>query len=971
MKKIYLHTNTEYSFLNSAIRVEKLIKLAVENNLEFLPLTDKENLYALQYYWDMQDKFNIKPLIGIELDLSEGFTVVVLAKNNNGYAFINQLIYAKSEGKEVSYYELDNSDIFIIDHQYLGHRSKGIAVDKYLSNFYLNNKTPLEYQTVYAPAKKVLNFEDNEILRVIQKIGSVNEETQTYNEYLDEEDWEDLHEDVYKNMLYIAQNCNVSKPNNSIKLAKFSDNAAAEFKKLLINDRTKELIYKFGEDVVVNRVNYEISVIAKLGFINYFLIIQDAIAWAKKNKIEVGPGRGSASGSIISYILEITDINPLEFGLLFERFLNIDRVSLPDIDIDIQDNRRNEVLEYIKNKYGEENVALITTFQTLALKNSIRDVARYLDVPLSEVEKICNAIKSTDLSLVDAYKTNPKYRSYVDKYPNLHEYASKIEGLPRQIGTHPAGIIVCDQQINKLIPTIYNNGLIQQVQFTLNHLEKYGLIKIDFLALKNLTILKEIEDLLEPEQTFEKVIGNSYSVQLEDKTKKLLNNTHTNGIFQLESIGMQRTIKEVKIDSFDDIYAIVSLFRPGPMEFIGTYGKNKQNQNRIETIHPLYDQIVKPTFGIIVYQEQIMQIAQQVANMSFAQADLLRRAISKKDEKLLHSYKAEFFKGGLQNNISIDLLEKIYSNIEKFAAYGFNKSHAVAYSLISYKLAFYKANYPLIFYKVLISNSSSDQQNIKKYTVEASEQDIKVQSPEINNSSNMVEIVDNELYLPFNMIKGIGESAVEKILEERNQNGQYENFIIAYLRLRNLGNVTESNIETLIKANAFREFYGMQTLLNGLIICKQLNDLFVASYKKIEGDKKQQLQEFIKMQNIEQIEFELVPSDLNKQIQYESQLLGSIYNLNSNISNKHNTSTLDQLTDQYEWIEVMLTKVTKDAKGRPRLSVTDSTKSVTVFGFNNRAIEILNDTRPRKMLILIKISKGFYNFSDWREVDNG
>ncbi|WP_416741442.1 DNA polymerase III subunit alpha [Mycoplasma sp. Z331B] len=972
MNKIYLHTNTEYSFLNSAIRVKELINLARENNLKYLPLTDIDNLYALQYYWEAQAAYGIKPLIGLELNLVEGFCVFLLAKDNEGYHFLNDLIYARTSGREISYYELENEHVFVIDHQLQGLKARNIVVKEYLNNFYLNAKTTQEIQTVYAPCKKILYNEQNELLPILNSIAGRESNYVFYTEYLDEDDFSGLDSEVEQNILFIAENCNVTMPDKSIKLAKFPGNVKEELARLMSNKKALDLIYTYGEDVVTSRVYYEYNVIKKLGFLDYFLIIQDIINYAKSHGIAIGPGRGSASGSLISYLLGITDVNPLEFDLLFERFLNVDRVSLPDIDIDIQDTRRDELLQYIKDKYGQNNVALISVFQTLALKNSLRDIARYLSIPVPEVDKICNALKNTDESLIQAYQSNEKYKMLVDMYPKLHQYASQIEGLPRQVGIHAAGVIICDRDIKHVIPVSNNQNTLPQVQFTLNYLERFGLIKIDFLGLKNLTILQEIEDLIPSQYHFDNIVGKSYGKFIDPDVAKLLNNLLTNGIFQLESPGMQNAIKEVHIDSFDDIYAIISLFRPGPMQYISTYSRNKLKPDNIEKLHPAYDEIVKNTFGIILYQEQIMQIAQKVAGMSFAQADLLRRAISKKDETKLHSYKSDFFAGGLKNGISAEILEKIYSNIERFAAYGFNKSHAVAYALIAYKLAYYKVKYPLIFYKVLISNSSADQQNIKKYVSDATSQGIKVYSPEINHSSEVVEIDNNELYLPLLMIKGLGAVAASKIVEERKINGPYKSFLEAYLRLRNLANVSESILDNLIKSNTFREFGGIDTLLNAKEkFALPFNKLFEDSYKKVVGDKSALLLNFVKAQGINDIVMELIPTNLAEEMKSEAALLGAVYNALSSLQESTGYKQLIDVELSPIWVKCFMSKVQKDAKGRPRVSLTDNSKSIMAFGFSPRASEILNHTQPRMVIALLKLSKAnYYTFIDWKEIED-
>ncbi|TQC54514.1 DNA polymerase III subunit alpha, partial [Mycoplasmopsis cynos] len=800
-----------------------------------LTLTDFENFHALQFFWKFQQEYDFKLILGVEFKLKEDFNVIILAKNDIGFLFIKKLVFAKSNNQEISYYDLDSQDIYVIDHFEKGAKANDVVLDTYHKNFYLNAKTTQEIQTVYAPTKRILEYEENELLPLLASISNNNSETNTfYSEYFLEGEFDDVDENVYQNILNIVSNIQISKPNSDIKLPAYNEHSIETFQKLITGPRYQNLIKHYNKDLVNERIKKEYKVITKLNFVDYFLIIQDVINFAHKKGILIGPGRGSAAGSLISYLLNITSINPLEFDLLFERFLNEDRNGLPDIDIDIQDNRRDEIFEYLVEKYGYENVGLISTFQTLGAKNSIRDVGRYLNIPKTEIDNISSSISLKDANLISAYRTNKKYNLYANKYPQLHELASKIEGLPRQIGIHAAGFVIAKDPLIEIVPSQKSSFNIQQVQMTMNNLEEYGLIKIDFLALKNLTFISEIEKLVPSIQLFDNIVNDSISLFNDKKSFDILNSLYTDGIFQLESPGMRNAIKQVGISSFDDIYAIISLFRPGPSMYIPIYAKCKKNDLFIEKVHPKYDNIVKNTYGIIVYQEQIMQIVQDVAGMPFSKADLFRRAISKKDDTKLQMYKAEFFQGGLKNGLILEDLQKIYSNIEKFASYGFNKSHAVAYALISYKLAYYKARFPMYFYKVLLSNSSADQQNIKLYCEEASLVGINVKIPNINISSQNAEIFFDEIYLPFNLIKGIGQAVVEKILNERNRAGPFNNFVATWLRLRIAG-IGESTIETLIKAGTFSDFANQKTLLSSIDICLDYYELFKIKSKKTEN----------------------------------------------------------------------------------------------------------------------------------------
>ncbi|WP_426460919.1 DNA polymerase III subunit alpha [Mycoplasma hafezii] len=987
-KPIYLHTNTEYSFLYSKIKLNDLFNLAVQNNLEYLPLTDVNNLYALPYYYEFSKQTGIKTIIGIEtkvfVDETNYFKVIVIAKNNQGLAKINQIIFNASQKSFINnFLDLESEDLFVIDHFEKGLLAKGLEnkATEIPSNFFYNSKTLIKQNTVYAPTKRILNFEDNEILSVLEQISGKAKKVYTYNDYFDTNEFEDIEETVYQNMVALVESINITPPTQEIKLAKFSNDADQLFKELIQGERYQQIIQKYDLATVKERILYEYQTIKKLGFIDYFLIIWDALKWAREHNIEVGPGRGSASGSLIAYLLNITDINPLEFNLLFERFLNIDRVSLPDIDLDIQDNKRDELLRYLQERYGSEKVALISTFQTLASKNSIRDVARVLEIPTADVNKISASLTKFDNSLTEAYIKNKKYRALVDMYPNLHEYASKIEGLPRQVGLHAAGVVIANENLINQFPVTYNENGFTQIQFTMNYLERFGLIKIDFLGLKNLTILQEIENLIPVEKRFDSIITNNYSMFVDKQTFDLLNKLATNGIFQLESDGMKKAIKAVHVDSFDDLYAIISLFRPGPAQYIETYAVNKRNPNLIAKIHPEYDKIVLPTYGIIVYQEQIMEIAQKVANMTFAQADLLRRAISKKDEAKLHSYKTMFFEGGLKNNISISTLETIYANIEKFADYGFNKSHAVAYALIAYKLAFYKARYPMEFYSVLLSNSSGDLLNIKKYALDAKEQGIKVNSPLINISTAEVEVYNKQLYLPFIMIKGVGGVAVTKIVSEIKTNGSINNIIEGWIRLKSAG-IGDAVLQTLIKANVFRKFGNVVQLLDFYEEFNSIYNAFSPILKKSKLDASDYearldlIKKFMQEFGYDQMEIPAKERNLDAEMRYESELLGDIYNALPNITHKNNLTVnrpkLSEIGLDRVWVVAYLTNVRKHpTKQMVTVSLKDDTASVICYGFASKMLELANYPKPRIIMINIsKTDKNFLRVYDWKEYED-
>lgn len=836
-KPIYLHLKTEFSFLNSAIRLNKLFNLIESQKIEYLAITDKENLYALPYLLEFREKYKFKLIIGCEFELDNKLEVIILAKNLAGYKLINELIYQKSNNNSINLSDLNSENIFVIDSDTNGYLKNKKSLEVELPNFFYNSKFQLENKdnVVYAPVKKIIDKFENFTLNILDKIREEFKENNNFDDFYSEEEFNDLDEKIYQNTLNLADQCFELEIDKEIKLPEFSSNSKEEIEsKIKASERTKYLLLNYDKDLVIERINYELSIIKEQNFVDYFLIIADALSWARKNKISIGPGRGSVSGSLVAYVLEITDVNPLDFDLLFERFLNTKRVTYPDIDIDIQDDRRSEVLDYIFEKYGQKRCALITTFSTLGAKSAIKDVGRMLGISNSEVNLVTKTINDFDknLTLESEYnKRNSKYKAIVSKYENLHEYATYIEGLYRQTGVHAAGIVIANNDITNYFPINKVLDKYNQVQLSLENLEKYGLIKIDFLGLKNLTIVKNIENLINSKLHFDNVINQNLNKFIDHKTFSILNDLKTEGIFQLESDGMKRAISQVKIDSFEDIYAIISLYRPGPSQYIPIYGKNKKDPSQIEKVHPIYDKIVAPTFGIIVYQEQIMQIAQEVAGLSFSEADLLRRAISKKNSQELKSYKTKFFEGGAKNNVSSDLLNRIYSNIEKFADYGFNKSHAVAYAVLALKLAFYKARYPFIFYKVLLDNSFSSQENTSKYVQEATKLKIKINAADINISSlNTVE-ENNNLYLSFLTIKGFGENSATKLIQERNRAGKFKNFFDVAIRLGMIG-IKKATLSLLINANIFRSFGNINTLINSLEDVSNFVDLINKKVKK-------------------------------------------------------------------------------------------------------------------------------------------
>ncbi|MFA5747195.1 MAG: DNA polymerase III subunit alpha [Candidatus Paceibacterota bacterium] len=569
----------------------------------------------------------------------------------------------------------------------------------------------------------------------------------------------------------------------------------------------------------LERMNYELAVIEKTGFSSYFLIVQDFVNWAKDNRIVVGPGRGSAGGSLVAYLLNITNVNPLDYDLLFQRFLNPERISMPDIDLDFADRRRDEVIKYVSEKYGKNHVAQIITFGTMAARAVIRDVGRALGYEYSLCDKIAKMIpvgfdlkdtleKITEFR--DAYENDPKIGRLID-------LGKKLEGCARHASTHACGVVISKDPLDDCIPLQYPSQEDQSIitQYEMHGIEDMGILKMDFLGLKNLTI---IEDTLAKIYAIHNEKINLEKIPAGDeKTYKLLQKADCVGVFQLESDGMRRYLKELKPTEFEDIITMVALYRPGPMALIPEYIAGKHGTKPIEYLHPKLEPALKNTYSIPLYQEQIMRIAQDLAGFSLSEADTLRKAIGKKIKDLLMAQKEKFINGCKKNDIPEKTADKIWKWIEPFASYSFNRSHAAAYALISYQTAYLKAHYPLEFMSSLLTAERADIDRIGFLMQACKQMDVDVLPPDINESYRYFSVNAKEGKIRFGLtaVKNVGENVVEMIVAERKANGPYisiENFMSRVPSKV----LNKKSLESLIKAGAFDQFEDRKKLLNNL-----------------------------------------------------------------------------------------------------------------------------------------------------------
>jgi DNA polymerase-3 subunit alpha len=662
------------------------------------------------------------------------------------------------------------------------------------------------------------------------------------------------HPEVLENTQRIAEQCSFTLELGKTRLPTFavpSKKSAAEYLRELCENNVIKRYgtpWKDASKEVRDRVEYELGIIGKTGFAGYFLIVQDFVNWSKKQGIVVGPGRGSAAGSIIAYLLFITDVDPLRWGLFFERFLNPARISPPDIDMDFDDARRDEVLEYVAKKYGRDRVAQIITFGTIKARNGIRDAGRVLGIPYGFCDRVAKMIPMK-FGLDEALKNVAELRQLYEADPQaktLIDSARKLEGVARHAGTHACGVVISDEPLNELVPCQFStrgNETTQNIttQYELHAIESLGLLKMDFLGLSNLTIIQHTLDIIN--KRFGKRIDIS-ALPLDDKkTFELLRDARTTGVFQLESSGMRRYLKELQPTELEDIVAMVALYRPGPMQYIPDYIQRKRTGQEPPYLHPTLKPILQKTYGIAVYQEQVMQIARDLAGFSLGEADLLRKAVGKKIKKLLGEQREKFIKGCLSQGVSKDVAQKVFAFIEPFAGYGFNRAHAVCYAVIAYQTAFLKANYPAEFMAALLR---SDEDDIDRMAIEMSEchkMKIPVLPPSINQSFKhftVINMAPDGSPLPADQshrhvagviegvrfglagVKNLGSDCVEITLQERTNNGPFNSLGDLLSRVPPSA-LNKKSLESLVKCGALDEFGERAAMLETIPLLLRLS----------------------------------------------------------------------------------------------------------------------------------------------------
>jgi DNA polymerase-3 subunit alpha len=623
--------------------------------------------------------------------------------------------------------------------------------------------------------------------------------------------------EALKNTLAIAERCNVLIDFKSNRYPAFTPPAGARPEAHLRGLVHEGVRRRYGFDLarpegegpkeIAASVERELRVIEKAGYVSYFLIVSDFIRHAREKGIPVGPGRGSAAGSIVSYALGITSLDPKRYGLLFERFLNPERVSPPDIDVDFSDNRRDEVIGYVRDKYGADSVAQISTFGTLGAKAVVRDVARVMGLPFADGDRLAKLIPQVlDMTLETAYNEHADFKAAVEgdeRYAELYRIARQLEGLVRHRGVHAAGVLIANEPLERVVPlTRDEKGGTAVSQYAMEPLTKLNLLKMDFLGLKTLTV---IQDAVAEVERRRKVKVDLDDLDLKDaKTFDLLNRADTTAIFQLESPGMRGMARQFSISSVDDIIALIALYRPGPMALIPSYIRRKNGQEKVVYDHPALEPFCAETMGMMIYQEQVMKAASELAGYSLGQADILRKAMGKKQKEEMAAQRKQFVEGcAKKHRMKRDVAEGIFNLLEKFAGYGFNKSHSAAYAILCYQTAWLKANYPVEFMAAALSNELADKDKANTYIANCREMGIEVLPPDVNESAPLFSVVsDREIRFGLAAVKNVGEVAVEKIIAERAAKGPFKG-IFDFCRRLDSRLVNKRVLESLVKCGAF------------------------------------------------------------------------------------------------------------------------------------------------------------------------
>ncbi|MBR3312125.1 MAG: DNA polymerase III subunit alpha [Solobacterium sp.] len=861
---VHLFVRSSYTFLNSTVRLREYIQYLKDNGFSHAVLTDRNVLYGAASFLRLCRQENMHPIIGLEADIMYHDVKVpflLLSKDNRGYRNLMSLSSLYAEQGSLSTEDLVrcSGHCFLIvygeggwfDRELVSDdmeavRLKLIEMQKELPVFDIalsyqeaslwkirnaslkRVASSLSIRTVALNKVYYLKKEDAPLYRTLRAIGERKKTddstliTDDGRYLLSPEEMKELYD--YDDLIRtdeIADACKATYelPKTGLPAFVIKDGkmTSEEYLPRLCRAGLSRRLGGEVPPVYKERLSYELRVIHDMHFEDYFLIVYDFILYAKRNGIYVGPGRGSAAGSLAAYCLGITEIDPLRYDLLFERFLNPERISMPDIDTDFEDTGRDDVIAYVRDKYGKDHVANIITFATLGARQVIRDTAGTMHISSYDTDNLIRQIPEVPgITLSRALKENARLKRMVDANRDLKvlmDTAMKLEGLPRHASEHAAGVVISDKPLSEVIPTASLGGDILTTQFPAEFLEERGLIKMDFLSVRNLTIIHEIVDAVQKEYPSFDI----NRIPLNDPaTLRIFQNAETEGIFQFESAGIRNLLRRIRPVRFEDIGLTRAIFNPSSSGNIQTYLDNRKNPSAIR--YPVKELIpvLKETYGVMVYQEQAMRTAETVAGFSLGRADVLRKAISKKNAKEMEHLRDEFLNGAVSRGHSRETAEELFSYIEKFSGYGFNKSHAVAYGLVSYDMAYLKANYPLCFYVSLLSSVIGNPAKTGEYIRELRRRKITLLYPDINQSGMVYEAKDNSISLPLSVVRGVSGREAAALIEEREENGLYTDFFDFTARAL-LKGISEKTMTALIDAGALDGFSeNRRTLKEGL-----------------------------------------------------------------------------------------------------------------------------------------------------------
>ena len=845
---VYPHISTSADLLKSTVRLDELFPFLKEQGTASAAIVNSK-LYGILPFWEACRQAGIHGVVGLSVFIEfEGqeYPAVLYARTNDGYRNLLKITSALSTRDKTAIPEqwlkayrtglicavpnktewllTDRSEALEYIHQVFGDfcfgsierpggersereqdfitlcENEGLKLMATQESRYLHESDAFSHEVASAIGQG-LKMDDPERQRPLHNKAYVPAVEEFASWFSDQPDW-------LKETEKMLASCSVTIPMHQQLLPVFplpDDADRSAYIWDLCIDGLSQRIPDYTE-AYLDRMKYELDIIGTMGFIDYFLIVADFMKFARDNEILTGPGRGSSASSLVAFSLRITDVDPLEHGLLFERFLNPERVTLPDIDIDFADHRRHEVVEYVAKKYGEVRTAQIITFGTLSAKAVARDTARVFGFEAEELDAISKMISNRPgTTLRSALKESQKLNDWIiekEERKDWFKTALKLEGLPRHASTHAAGVILSPTTLVDHVPIEKGSEGIYITQWPMAELEAVGLLKMDFLGLRNLTILEQIRRLLFRDT--KKWIDYRKLSLHDDASFALLAQGDTTGIFQLESDGMRRALQQIKPTAFGDIVAVNALFRPGPMEFIPLYARRKHGQENVEYVHPMLEPILSETYGIIVYQEQIMQIASRMAGFTLGEADLLRRAVSKKNREILNEERIHFTQGAMNNGFTEPEAAEVYDLIVRFADYGFAKSHAVAYSMISFQLSYMKTHYPVYFYAALLANSAGNAEKTSQLLQEVKDRGIPILPPSVQRSLYSFSVEDGKIRVGLNAVKGVPGSVIKAILAARKE-GPFSSMYAIAERISAI-HFTRKAFEPLVKAGALDDF---------------------------------------------------------------------------------------------------------------------------------------------------------------------